>query len=229
MSTLTSASLLGNKVSSYENQVAKSTGKGGAEMGKQDFLTLFTAQLKNQNPLDPVKNEAFVAQLAQFSQLEATTNMQASLEKFVASMSSQQMFSATGLIGRRVAVTDSPLNFNPGDTPEAALNLADGASGVVVRILDAKGSVVREMTTGARNPGPLSFVWDGNDDQGNPAPKGTYSIKASAVVNGQSTNIPVETLATVQSVASNTLDGSLNLSLSGGTTLPLSQVKRIAY
>ncbi len=43
------------------------------EMSQQAFLTLFTTQLQNQNPLDPVKNEAFVAQLAQFSQLEATT------------------------------------------------------------------------------------------------------------------------------------------------------------
>ena len=60
--TTTSASLLG--ITSYEESKL-TKGKGKEEMGKQDFLTLFTAQLKNQNPLDPVKNEAFVAQLAQ--------------------------------------------------------------------------------------------------------------------------------------------------------------------
>ena len=54
-----------------------------SNMGQSDFLTLFTTQLKNQDPLDPVKNEAFVAQLAQFSQLEATTNMSTSLKNFV--------------------------------------------------------------------------------------------------------------------------------------------------
>ena len=37
------------------------------DMGRHEFLQLFTEQLKNQNPLDPMKNEAFVAQLAQFS------------------------------------------------------------------------------------------------------------------------------------------------------------------
>ena len=47
------------------------------EMGQQEFLLLFTTQLQNQNPLDPMKNEEFVAQLAQFSQLEATTTMAA--------------------------------------------------------------------------------------------------------------------------------------------------------
>jgi flagellar basal-body rod modification protein FlgD len=71
--TVASSSLLKN-VTRYED--AKDAAKKTSEdMGKQDFLTLFTAQLQNQNPLEPVKNEAFVAQLAQFSQLEALTNM----------------------------------------------------------------------------------------------------------------------------------------------------------
>ena len=39
-------------------------------LGRDAFLQLFTAQLKNQNPLDPMENEAFVAQLAQFSSAE---------------------------------------------------------------------------------------------------------------------------------------------------------------
>ena len=46
------------------------------------FIT-FTTQLQNQNPLDPMDNEAFVAQLAQFSQLEATVSMSDSIESMV--------------------------------------------------------------------------------------------------------------------------------------------------
>ena len=65
--------------------------KGPPAMGQKEFLTLFTTQLKNQDPLDPVKNEAFVAQLAQFSQLEATTNMSSTLTSFVDSMSGAQV------------------------------------------------------------------------------------------------------------------------------------------
>ena len=44
-----------------------------SELDRNAFLKLFTTQLQNQDPLDPVKNEAFIAQLAQFSTLEATT------------------------------------------------------------------------------------------------------------------------------------------------------------
>ena len=50
-------------------------------LGRDAFLTLFTTQLKNQNPLDPMGNEAFVAQLAQFSQVEGIKGMQNSMEE----------------------------------------------------------------------------------------------------------------------------------------------------
>ena len=79
-----------------------------ASIGQKDFLTLFTTQLKCQDPLDPVKNEAFVAQLAQFSQLEATTSMSETLKAYVDSMSGERMMSSTSMIGKSVAVADAP-------------------------------------------------------------------------------------------------------------------------
>ena len=57
--------------------------KPESDLDRNAFLRLFTTQLQNQNPLDPMKNEAFVAQLAQFSSLEATTRMSDSLDQFV--------------------------------------------------------------------------------------------------------------------------------------------------
>jgi len=75
--------------------------KDANSMGQQDFLKLFTTQLQNQNPLDPTKNEAFVAQLAQFSQLEATTNMATQLTSFVSSQSGDRMLAGASLIGKK--------------------------------------------------------------------------------------------------------------------------------
>ena len=60
---------LANITRTADAQAAATKVKGSDAMGKNDFLALFTAQLRNQDPTDPVKNEAFVAQLAQFSQL----------------------------------------------------------------------------------------------------------------------------------------------------------------
>lgn len=170
-----------------------------------------------------------MAQLAQFSQLEATTNMQKSLENFVSSMSNQNLFNSASLIGRRVAVSDSPLSYYPGDTPQASIELSDAASGITVSISDAKGHIVRQLTAGAQAAGTAHFTWDGMDDAGNQVPAGSYRFTGSAVINGRNTPVTVSTLATVQSVNANPMDGSLSLSLSGGTTLPMSQVKRIAF
>jgi len=98
----------------YEDVVdaAKPANKTANEsMGQTEFLKLFTTQLQNQNPLDPVKNEAFVAQLAQFSQLEATTNMSTSLNNMVSSMSGERMLSGAALIGKKSGRARCPRNF----------------------------------------------------------------------------------------------------------------------
>lgn len=68
----------------------------GGQLGKDEFLHLLVTQLRYQDPLEPVKNEAMIAQLAQFSALEAQTNMQKTLESTHAS----------NLIGKMVIVTD---------------------------------------------------------------------------------------------------------------------------
>ena len=66
--------------------------EGDSEMlGRDAFLQLFTAQLKNQNPLDPMENEAFVAQLAQFSSVEGIKGMQSSLETLVGNLREQSL------------------------------------------------------------------------------------------------------------------------------------------
>ncbi len=223
--TLTSSSLLKN-VTRFEDLKATGTSKNGQEMGKQDFLTLFTAQLQNQNPLDPVKNEAFVAQLAQFSQLEALTNMQSSLDGFVKSMSSGQLLSSSALIGRKVAVADGVSPLQQGGSIDASIDLNEGASGVSLTVQDSQGRTVQELIAGAQNPGTTRLTWDGLDAMGNPAPTGYYRLTATAVVNGKTTNVSVNTLVTVRSI-STASDGAIRLEIDGGKTVPLKDVQRV--
>ncbi len=228
MTTPTSATLLGSKVTSYEaTKSSAATSKNSSEMGKQDFLTLFTAQLKSQNPLDPVKNEAFVAQLAQFSQLEATTNMQTSMEKMVTALSGERMLNSASLIGLKVSVPDTMSRLTQGGTIEGNIDLPEGASGIKLNVYDQKGSLVQELSAGAQSAGVTSLTWDGKDALGNAVPSGMYRLKASAVVNGKTTDVPVNTLATVRSISTSPSDGSVNVELEGGKTVPLSSVQRV--
>lgn len=223
--TVTSSSLLGN-VTRYED-VRDAAKKTSENMGKQDFLTLFTAQLQNQNPLEPVKNEAFVAQLAQFSQLEALTNMQGSLDTFVTAMSGERMLNSAALIGKKVAITDSPTHLTKGGSMDASVDLPMGASGVQVSVFDSQGRLVQELTAGPQMPGTTPFTWDGKDAAQNPVPSGLYRLSATAVVNGKNTNVPVSTLSTVRAISTNPADGSVSVEVDGGKSLLLTDVKRV--
>jgi flagellar basal-body rod modification protein FlgD len=64
---------------------------------------------------------------------------------------------------------------------------------------------------------------------GTPVPSGLYRMQASAVVNGKTTDVSVNTLATVQSVVTNPGDGSVSLELEGGKSVLMSNVKRVGF
>ena len=196
-------------------------------MGQQQFLTLFTAQLKMQNPLDPVKNEAFVAQLAQFSSLEANISMKQSLDTMVTAMGSDRVMASASLIGKSVAVPDAAVQVTNGVGGQGVIPLPTGAAGLQVNVTDASGNVVRELIYPAQPVGDFSVNWDGTDGAGNVVPDGSYRFSAAGVVGGQTVGLSVNAVAKVMAVRTNSADNSLLLEFEGGKTLPLSEVNRI--
>jgi flagellar basal-body rod modification protein FlgD len=194
---------------------------------QQDFLKLFTTQLQNQNPLDPTKNEAFVAQLAQFSQLEATTNMATQLTSFVSSMSADRMLTGTGLIGKKVAVDGAPVLMYGGQPVQGVITLPAGADGMTLQVFDSQGNLVRQQIAGAQPPGALTLTWDGMDSNGAAVADGTYRFNAIVNSGGVLSSPLVQTLATVRSVSQADSASPLMLQVDGGLSVPLSTVTRI--
>ena len=212
----------------YKAQQEAAAAQKTNNMGQTEFLTLFTTQLKNQDPTDPVKNEAFVAQLAQFSQLEATTAMKNSMQNLVNSMSNDRMLGAASLIGRTVAVPDGPVTVTDTTVSQGTINLPTGADGIRLQVYNSKGNLVRSQIMGAQAAGDVTLAWDGMDDAGNAAPNGTYRYVATVNSAGKMSTPTVSTLAQVRSVTSTgTADGSYLLEFDGGKTVNLSDVKRI--
>ncbi len=227
----TSKAPLPSGIVSYEDYVAKNKVKAtSSTMDQGAFLTLFTTQLKNQNPLDPVKNEAFVAQLAQFSQLEATNSMKTSMQAMVDSLQGDKMLAGAAMIGRKVAVPNGPLVLLGGQPIDASVDLPTGADGVQMQIMDEKGQVVRKQIFGAQMVGPMKLSWDGMNDSGATMPDGTYSMQVLVSAQGKAMQPVVNTLATVRSVSSaGTGDNTWLLEVDGGKSVSLTDVKRIAY
>jgi flagellar basal-body rod modification protein FlgD len=210
----------------YEDEIAKpkATSTGASQ---QDFLKLFTTQLQNQNPLDPTKNEAFVAQLAQFSQLEATTNMATQLTTFVTSMSGDRMLSGATMIGKKVAVDGAPVVMSGGQPVQGIIDLPAGAEGMRLEILDSQGNLVREQIAGPQTPGEVTLTWDGLDSSGAAVADGNYAFRATITSAGQTTNPTVKTLATVRSISQADAKSPLMLQVDGGLSVALTDVKRV--
>jgi flagellar basal-body rod modification protein FlgD len=157
------------------------------KLGKQDFLKLLVTQLRFQDPLSPTENTEFVAQLAQFSNLEGTQNINTSIEDLTkkletmvsgqaTSATSISNASATSLIGKRVRVTASDIIFDPSSKKGIDINVhADAGNTSVLSILDEKGVIVNALPIS--KPGELLIQWNGQKIDGSMAPAGKYQLK----------------------------------------------------
>ena len=208
------------------NEALMANSGTSASMGQKDFLTLFTTQLKCQDPLDPVKNEAFVAQLAQFSQLEATTSMDQTLKNYVESMAGERMMSSTSMIGKTVSVPNAPAVVQAGKPVQGFVTLPTGADGVKLQVFNDKGQQVVTQTLGSQKIGDMPLVWDGKSDTGAQVPDGFYTFRATVVSQGKTTTPSVNILSTVTGV-NQQADKTILLEVAGGKSVKLSDVQRI--
>lgn len=71
-------------------------------LGKDEFLKILMVQLQNQDPLKPMEDKEFIAQMAQFSSLEQMTKMTSSFDKFIEFQKSNTLSSYVGWIGKNV-------------------------------------------------------------------------------------------------------------------------------
>jgi flagellar basal-body rod modification protein FlgD len=217
------------RLSDYQAQQKAAALTANTQMGEGAFMTLFTAQLQNQDPTDPVKNDAFVSQLAQFSQLEATTSMQTSLQTMVNNQQQSTMSTASSLIGKSVGISNGAAVLSNGNPVNAIVNLPAGADGLQIQVVDSTGAVVKTMTYGSQLPGPMDVNWDGSTDAGGTAPDGTYTFNITGTSGGKNITPSWSTMATITSATTAT-DGSNAwlLGYGSGKTVPLTSVQQIS-
>lgn len=200
-----------------------------SELDRNAFLKLFTTQLQNQDPLDPVKNEAFIAQLAQFSTLEATTSMSDSLQEFVADQRGDGLMRGAALIGKSVFMQNGAFEQPGGETVEGYLQLDSGADDVVLNVVDTRsGKLINQMSLGPQMAGEVPFAWNGGDFGGKAAEPGRYAFIAQAVRDGKSASVDSFAATRVTGVSWDQNSGKAFLELAGGKPILLETVKRIA-
>ncbi len=195
-----------------------------SELGKNEFLELMIAQINNQDPLDPAKNEDFVAQLAQFSSLEGIQNLNSSMEGIADAFGSSLTLQAAALVGRSVLVP-TPRAFMDGQGLTGNVLNSTGDREVVVEITDSGGALTRRLSLGIAPEGDLRFRWDGANEAGEPQPPGSYGVRAYAIGADDTAELEVELPEVVVSVSLQ--NGRADVNLVGGASVPLSDVREI--
>lgn len=154
----------------------------------QQFLTLLTTQLQNQDPLSPMDSTEFTNQLVQFAQVEQSINQNQKLDDLVALQLSSISSVALGYVGLDISYLSAEMGYD-GETPvDITYALASEAVTSKVNVYDEEGVLVYSADA-PKNTGTNTFTWNGTKTNGDPVEKGTYTVKIDAL---DKNNKPIE-------------------------------------
>ncbi len=151
-----------------------------ASMDQGDFLTLMTAQMKNQDPFDPVDNTQMVAQMAQFSSLAGISEMNSTLQAIAAKLGATTSQDLISWVGRTVLTEGSVAYPRTDGSLGGVIELGADASEVNVTIEGPNGEILKNVSLGAASAGQIEFEWDGSTDTGEAAGDGPFTIRVAA-------------------------------------------------
>jgi flagellar basal-body rod modification protein FlgD len=226
MSTLGNEVLSGLGLRSAQDAQALGKTNDTNRLSTDNFMELLIAQIQNQDPMEPMDNSEFIAQIATISQVTGLQELKASFDDLRTSLVSNQALQATSLVGREVLVPTGLGVLEQGGSIRGSLELTTASPAVAVTIYDSAGQTVRRLALGSQASGDIAFRWDGLRDDGTYASPGTYLIAGDAEVAGTNEAIEANVVNQVSGVTLGT-GGRLLLDLAGVGLLDFNQVKQI--
>ncbi len=196
------------------------------QLAMEDFMTLMTTQLQNQDPLAPMDNGEFLSQIASFGTVSGIEGLQTSFESFASSMQSNQALQGSSLVGRSVLVESSIGNMTAEDGLTGQVNVSDTVTNLKLQIYDEDGVLVKTMDMGPAS-GYTNFAWDGVNDDGEVEDPGVYQFLATGIVDGTTTAFGTATVAKVDSVLVGSGTNGLTMNLAGIGSVPFSDAQEI--
>ena len=148
------ASTTGALDSAYSNALgtAVSNATGGSDLGKAEFLQLLVTQFQYQDPLNPMEDKEFIAQLAQFSSLEQNMKLNENMENLLSLQQQQTVIGASNYIGKTVSARGYGVSWEPNSTNTGGRSsTVDWATG------EDAASVTRTICFSMTLPPPWDF------------------------------------------------------------------------
>jgi flagellar basal-body rod modification protein FlgD len=193
-------------------------------LDKNAFLKLLVAQMKNQDPLKPMDNTEFVAQLAQFSNLEQVMGINSRLDTLTVQGQGLQNTEIANLVGKTVTVNGKSVALDgSGSAVPFGFSIDQASASTTVVISDTNGNPIRTMDAGARNAGLVKLTWDGKNDSGVRQNPGPYTVTVTAKTQSGAP-IPVTQNGKGRVAAVSFAKGYPELQLDNGLAVPISDL-----
>ncbi|HEX4499890.1 MAG TPA: flagellar hook assembly protein FlgD [Scandinavium sp.] len=191
---------------------------------QSSFLTLLVAQLKNQDPTNPMDNSQLTSQLAQISTVSGIEKLNTTLGSISGQIDNSQSLQASSLIGHGVMIPGSVVLAGAGSDGTASttpfgVELTQAADKATATVTDSSGKVIRTMDLGSLTAGVHTFTWDGTASDGSTVPDGAYNVSIAASTNGTQLVAQPLQFALVQGVTKGSSGNLLDLGTYGTTTL----------
>lgn len=195
-------------------------------LGKDAFLKLLVTQLQNQDPLNPLDDKEFIAQLAQFSSLEQMTNISEGIASLTEKTAQQDMLSAVSYIGKEVTAEGSSMTKAGNYVTPVYFTLDGAAAQVFANVYDENKNLVRTEKFTSMQAGEFSFTWDGLDYNGNTANSGQYEVYFSAESpTGATVFVDTEVSGTVTAIEQG--DGETYFRLGDGRKISFADIRKV--
>ncbi len=202
---------------------ATTANKSTSNADAQDrFLKLLVTQMQNQDPLNPMDNAQVTSQMAQINTVTGIEKLNTTMSGMSTSMASMQMLQGSSLVGHGVLFEGNQLFVNSEGKASAGYDLAAAATSVRVDVLNSSGTVIDSFTQTGKAAGRQGFDWT--------PPTGVSTAGLKFQVTATSNNKPVTATPMMGAAvtAVNTNNGTLNLELANGMTIPYTQVKAVS-
>ncbi len=151
-------------------------------LNANSFMTLFLAQLQNQDPTNPMQSYELAAQLAQFTtvqELSQASTLLGNLQQYTAAINNGTV---TSLIGKQISAQSSTINVSSGSPSALSYTLTEPAT-VTMTITNSSGATVNTLNLGSQSAGSYTVPWTGTDSTGNTVADGAYTCTVTATAS----------------------------------------------
>lgn len=192
---------------------------------QKNFLNLLIAQIKNQDPTDPIKNTELTSQLAQINTATGVERLNNTVGIVSKKINQSQNIQISSLIGHHVMIPNSQIVHTENIDTKFGIELIGDATTVNVKITDKNGKIIYFKEIRNLKSGIHDFIWDGKDLNRENMETEKYNV--NVIAKNQNRDVPVQVLSecVVNSIITSSEDPIIDLG--GMGTIKLSKIYKI--